>query len=355
MRLSAVTSGAVKIWINGTLVVSGGRSFTNFMFGPGNYPLQGVAQLTVGTPVTIAVEYSTQSPQGTGYFGPELHLGWQPTSMIADAVTAAKSADVAVVYVNQRTGEGMDRDSYDLPGDQNQLIDAVATANPNTVVVLNTPGAVLMPWLSKVKSVLQVWYPGMATGTATAAVLFGDADPAGRLPVSFPASNATRPTGTATSAYPGVNGTVSYDEDIFVGYRRLLQQGQTPLFPFGYGLSYTSFTQDTFVLGPIVNNAASVQVTVHNTGTRTGSQVVQVYIGNLPTNAVATPSRQLAGYAKVTLKAGESRTVTVSIQRRTLSYWDTATQCWVTPKGATGVYIGTSATTTTFAGTLSTG
>ena len=355
VRLSAVTSGAVKIWVNGTLVISGGRSFTNFLYGPGTYPLQGVTRLTAGTPVNIVVEYSTQSPQGTGYFGPELHLGWQPTSMIADAVTAAKNADVAVVYVNQRTGEGMDRDSYDLPGDQNQLIDAVASANPNTVVVLNTPGAVLMPWLSKVKAVLQVWYPGMAVGTATAAVLFGDADPAGRLPVTFPASNAQRPTATSTSAYPGTSGTVSYDEDVFVGYRRLLQQGQTPLFPFGYGLSYTTFTQDTFVLGPFVGDAASAQVTVHNTGTRAGSQVVQVYVGALPTTSVSTPNRQLAGYSKVTLNAGESRTISIPIPRRMLSYWDTSTQTWVTPKGATSVYIGTSVATTSFAGTLSAG
>ncbi len=239
-----------------------------------------------------------------------------------------------------------------FPADQNELVDAVATANPNTVVVLNTAGAVLMPWLSKVASVLQVWYPGYAVGTGAAAVLFGDAEPAGRLPISFPASNDQRPTGASASSYPGVNGTVTYDEDVFVGYRRLLQQGQTPLFPFGFGLSYTTFSLGAAIVGPLTRDGASAKVAIRNTGSRTGSEVVQVFVGKLPTSAVPTADRQLAGYAKVTLRPGQSRVVSVAIPRRLLSYWDTESQAWVTPTGSVPVYVGPSATSNTLAGSI---
>jgi beta-glucosidase len=353
VRFSAVLSGAVTVKVGGTTVISGGRSFSNFLFGPYSYPLQGQLRLTAGAPVPITVEYSTRSPQGAAYFGPELHLGWQPQSLIPAAVTAARAADVAVVYVNQASGEGMDRDSFDLPGDQNELVDAVATANPNTVVVLNTPGAVLMPWLGKVRGVLQAWYPGRAVGTGPAAVLFGDADPGGRLPVTFPASNAQRPVGPSAAAYPGVNGRVSYDEDVFLGYPNYLRNGWTPLFPFGYGLSYTTFARDAAVVTPLTGDAAGVRVTVRNTGARTGTEVVQAYVGSLPA-AVPTPARRLAGYAKVTLRPGESRTVQISIPRRVLSYWDTAGQRWVTPRGAVQVYVGKSAADTRGVGAVTT-
>ncbi|MFB9323563.1 glycoside hydrolase family 3 C-terminal domain-containing protein [Cryptosporangium minutisporangium] len=353
-NISTVLSGSVKVTIGGKTVIDGDRSFSRFQFGPETYPLSGQVPLTAGKAVPITVEYSTVSAQGPGYFGPELHLGWQPTSLIPAAVEAAKKADVAIVYVNQSTGEGMDRDSYDLPGDQNQLIDAVATANPRTVVVLNTPGAVLMPWLSKVQGVLQAWYPGVATGTGPASVLFGDADPGGRLPVSFPASNSQRPVGSSPASYPGTNGTVTYDEDVFVGYQYLRKAGRTPLFPFGYGLSYTTFSRDAVALLPLSGDPASVRLTVKNTGSRAGTDVTQVSAGPLP-GSVPTPDRRLVGYAKTTLAAGDSKTITIAIPKRSLSYWDSAADAWVTPKGAVPIYVGSSVSDAKLAGTLSTG
>ena len=139
-------------------------------------------------------------------------------------------------------GEGMDRTTLALPGDQDALIDAVAAVNPRTIVVLNTGGPVLMPWLHHVEAVLQAWYPGQQYGAALAAVLFGDGDPGGRLPVTFPASDAQGPAPTTRpERYPGVNGEQRYDEGIFVGYRWYDQFRQQPLFPFGYGLSYADF------------------------------------------------------------------------------------------------------------------
>ena len=154
-------------------------------------------------------------------------------------MAAARQADVAIVFANDAQGEGMDRTSLSLPGDQNQLIDAVAAANRNTIVVLNTGGPVLMPWLHEVDGVLEAWYPGQQFGTAIAAVLFGDANPGGRLPVTFPASETQGPAAAnPPNTYPGVNGIESYDEGLDVGYRWYDATGQRPLFPFGYGLSY---------------------------------------------------------------------------------------------------------------------
>ena len=146
------------------------------------------------------------------------------------------------MFANDAQGEGMDRDSLSLPGDQNQLIDQVARANRRTIVVLNTGGPVLMPWLDEVQGVLEAWYPGQQFGSAIAAVLFGDASPGGRLPVTFPASERQGPApATQPNHYPGVNGVVSYDEGLDVGYRWYDATGQRPLFPFGYGLSYQRF------------------------------------------------------------------------------------------------------------------
>src|SRR5581483_11654771 len=153
--------------------------------------------LTAGTPVPIAIEYSI----GSSTAGSPLHLGWQPPdpTLVANAVAAASAADV--------TGEGMDRSNLVLPPDQDELIAAVAAANPRTIVVLHTAGPVLMPWLSQVAAVLEAWYPGQQSGDAIAAVLFGDVDPSGRLPMTFPASEAQGPA-TQPADYPGVNNVV---------------------------------------------------------------------------------------------------------------------------------------------------
>jgi beta-glucosidase len=189
--------------------------------------------LTAGVPVPIVVEYSIGSSIG----GSTLRLGWQPPdqSLVAEAVAIAGAADVAVVFVNDVTSEGMDRTTLALPGDQDLLIAAVAAANPRTVVVLHTAGPVLMPWLEEVAAVIQAWYPGQETGRAIASVLFGDVPPSGRLMMTFPRSEAQG--SRAAGAVSGVDNTVHYDEASFVGYRTTTELVQEPLFLFGYGLS----------------------------------------------------------------------------------------------------------------------
>ena len=331
-RLATSASGVVKVKVDGKAVIDGARSTADGFpgSGPFTYPLHGVVPLEKGRKVRIEVEYSSRG----AFTGPRIQLGWQGASLIPDAVALARKSDVAVVFVNQVTGEEMDRDSYALPADQDALVEAVAAANPNTVVVLNTGGAVKMPWLARVKGVVQMWYPGAASGTAIANVLFGDAEPGGRLPVSFVADESQGPR-----TYAG-GGTVRYDEGVFVGYRYLQKHGQKPLFPFGYGLSYSTFALDALAVRAAQGDtAATVSVRVKNTGARAGSTVVQVYSGALPA-PVETPAVKLVGFARVQLPAGGEQVVTIPVERRLLSYWDEKGGKWVAPAGKVSLGVG---------------
>ncbi|MFE0449712.1 glycoside hydrolase family 3 protein [Streptomyces sp. NPDC058914] len=313
-RFSLLPAGTTSLRIDGTTVVSGTRQMRRFFLGPYDYPLQGAVELTAGRAVTVELTYTNATAE-TGSCG--LTLGWQPESLIPAAVAAARTADAAVVFVNRVAGEAMDHERLELPGDQDALITAVAAANPRTVVVLNTDGPVAMPWLDDVEAVVQAWYGGRGMGTALAAVLFGDSDPAGRLPVTFPADAGQGP-GTTASAYPGTNGTVSYDEGIAVGYRYWDGTGQQPRFPFGHGLSYTAFAHGSLeaTYDPTARNV-TLAVTVTNTGRRQGTDVVQVY-ATLPSAAAAEP-RRLVAFQKVTLAPAASRRLRLTVPAQDLT------------------------------------
>ncbi|MFI8193624.1 glycoside hydrolase family 3 protein [Streptomyces sp. NPDC085946] len=315
-RFSLLPAGTATLKIDGATVVSGTRHSRRFFLGPFDYPLQGTARLTAGRAVTVELTY-TNATADTGSCG--LTLGWQPESLIPAAVAAARAADAAVVFVNRVAGEGMDHGQLGLPGDQDQLVSAVAAANPRTVVVLNTDGPVALPWLDDVAAVVQAWYGGRGMGTALAAVLFGDSDPSGRLPVTFPA-DATQGPGTTAATYPGTNGTVSYAEGIAVGYRYYDAEGQRPRFPFGHGLSYTTFAHGSLAAAyDPAGKTVTLSVTVTNTGRRQGTEVVQVYAA-LPGAAAAEP-RRLVAFRKVTLAAAGSRRLTFTVGARDLSVW----------------------------------
>jgi beta-glucosidase len=231
------------------------------------------------------------------------------TSQIAAAVSAAKRSKVAIVFAGDESTEGADRPNLDLPGDQNALIEAVAAVNPRTIVVLNTGGAVLMPWLSHVAAVLEAWYPGQEDGAAITAVLDGSVDPSGRLPITFPASESETPQDSA-QMFPGVDGTVNFGSDLDIGYRWYQANDVTPLFPFGYGLNYTSFS----LSDPRVTTSSSgvqIQVSATNVGARTGADVVQVYVRD-PLSA-DEPPEQLRAFARVQLAAGQTRSLLMTI------------------------------------------
>jgi beta-glucosidase len=221
-------------------------------------------------------------------------------------------------------------------------------------VVLNTGGPVLMPWLSQVKGVLEMWFPGQEGATATADLLTGRADPSGKLPITFPADSASTPFAGHPERVTGVNGQIVWSEGLEMGYRWYLANHVHPLFPFGYGLSYSSFAYDGLkVSGPHGGHGAiAVSFRVRNTGEVTATEVPQLYL-TLPA-AAAEPSQRLAGFDRVTLKPGQSRIVHLVIDpastQRPLSYWDSATQQWRTPGGRFGVLVGASVTDIRLAG-----
>jgi beta-glucosidase len=218
-------------------------------------------------------------------------------------------------------------------------------------VVLNTGSAVTMPWLSQVRGVLEAWYPGQEDGTAIAALLFGGANPSGHLPVTFPASLSQVPAST-TAQWPGQNGTVQYSEGVDVGYRWYNSQSLTPLFPFGYGLSYTTFAFSSLKVGTLpAGGAATVTATITNTGTRAGADVAQLYVSDPA--ASGQPPRQLEGFQRVSLAAGASQTVTFPLAQRNLQYWNSAGNGWATSAGGYGIDVGDSDASLPLTGTLS--
>ncbi|MBD2896808.1 Thermostable beta-glucosidase B [Actinomadura sp. RB99] len=258
------------------------------------------------------------------------------------AADAARKADVAIVFATDSEGEFFDRSCLTLRcgeplrGDQDGLIGAVAKANPNTIVVLETGGPVLTPWRNQVKGIIEAWYPGQEGGNALARVLYGDVDPGGRLPVTFPAAEGDAPLAGNPSQFPGVNKTVTFSEGVMVGYRHYDAKGLTPAFPFGHGLSYT-----TFRYSGLAASSTSVQVTVTNTGTRAGTAVPQLYLG-LPSAGVDVPQppRQLKGYAKVALAPGQSKRVTFPLTSRSLAYWNQGAKAWKVAGGCYKAMVG---------------
>jgi beta-glucosidase len=256
------------------------------------------------------------------------------------AVTAARQSDVAVVVVGSNgswESEGFDRPDLALPGRQRELVEAVTAANPRTVVVVNAGSPVELPWATAAGAVLVTWYPGEEGADAIADMLLGLTEPSGRLPVSFPGRIEDTP---AYGHYPGAEGKVVYGEGVFVGYRHYETAGVAPQFPFGHGLSYT-----TFAFGPPTltrtTGGHSLTIDLANTGGRPGSEVVQVYArADEPT--IARPDRVLVAFAKVALDAGERRTVTLEIEDRALARWDVDRHDFVADPGRYTLLIGSS-------------
>lgn len=286
-------------------------------------------------------------------------------SDVGAAAAAAASAKVALVFGYAKQGEGADRTTLALDNNGDALISAVAAANPNTVVILETGTATTMPWLDQVKGVIEAWYPGDQQGTALARLIYGDANFTGQLPMTFPKSLADIPTATPAQ-YPGLmpDGSttraaddrstrqVSYSEGLAVGYKWYQSKGIQPLFPFGYGLSYTDFAYSHLQIVPAVQNnskkAIKVRFTVQNTGSTTGTETPQVYL-RLPAST-GEPGSRLVAFSQVTLKAGESQKVTLTIDPTSadmpLSYWDTTTHGWAIAPGTYGVTVGGSSQAT---------
>ena len=302
---------------------------------------------------SVAVNLTAGQTYTLGISGDSDALTWgTPSALapgIAAAVSAAKAARTAVVVVSDDTeSEATDRLSLNLPSAQDELIAAVAAANPHTVVVINAGAPVVMPWLNQVASVVDAWYPGQSSGTALANVLFGQADPSGHLPVTFPQNLSQVPAST-TAQFPGNGSTVQYSEGLDVGYRWYNAKNLQPLFPFGYGLSYTTFAYSNLRVSPVVNGTQDVQVsaTVTNTGHRSGADVAQLYLTEPA--AAGEPPRQLKGFQRVNLAPGQSTRVQFTVTPADISWFDTSAPGasatgggWSQTAGQYQVYVGDS-------------
>ena len=276
-----------------------------------------------------------------------LSLGHQPPhakDTIAEAVKLAKQSDVVVLIASlndQWESEGFDRVDMKLPGAQNELIERVAKANKNTIVVLNAGSPVEMPWIGKVPVVLQLWYDSQEQGNALADVLFGDVNPSGKLPTTFPVRLQDNP---AYTNYPGENGKVRYGEGIFVGYRYYDKKDVAPLFPFGHGLSYTTFKYSNLRLSAkalTANELLKVRVDVTNTGKFTGKEVVQLYVRDVNAT-VARPEKELKAFAKVELEPKQTKTLTLTLDREAFWYFDVTKNAWATEPGDFEILVGSS-------------
>ena len=264
--------------------------------------------------------------------------------LAADAAQLAKECELAIVFARDFETEGDDRASISLPDEQDNMIEAVVTANPRTIVVLNTGCVVsLEKWVGKVPAILQGWYPGQDDGNVIADVLLGNVNPSGKLPITFPRSRQDVAVNTAEQ-YPGVGQTGRYSEGIFVGYRHHDKSNVAPLFPFGHGLSYTTFDYSDIKVGKAEIKAGQTQtidVQVKNSGRREGAEVVQLYVQDVKAS-VERPAKELKGFAKISLKPGESKRVQFGLNDRSLAYYDAAQKKWVVEPGEFKVLVGSS-------------
>jgi beta-glucosidase len=259
---------------------------------------------------------------------------------IAGAAKLAASSSVAVVFANDVEAENSDRPNLSLPNNQDALISAVAAANPHTVVVLNTGGPVLMPWLAKVSGVLEAWYPGQEDGNAAAAVLFGDVDPSGKLPVTFPASAAQSPTAAAIRR-TAPNNTIVYGEGLDMGYRWYDSHSQSPLFPFGYGGSYTTFRVGNLATVANADGSATVDADVTNTGSRAGRSTLEIFVGHPA--AAGEPPHQLGAFGKTPVLApGAAKHFQLTVPASSFLHWDTTGQRWTGTAGDYTIWAGSS-------------
>jgi beta-glucosidase len=270
---------------------------------------------------------------------PSAHIEYDPGMSPAESAMTARRVDLVIVFGIRVEGEGFDNADLTLPWGQDAVIDAVATANPNTIVVLETGNPVAMPWADKVKAIVEAWYPGQAGGQAIAEVLVGAVNPSGRLPVTFPAdlSQTPRPELNGLDTAWGTPTTINYTEGAEVGYRWFAQSGATALYAFGHGLSYTTFDYGDFHVTGGDTITATFRVT--NTGDRSGADVPQLYLTEAPDGR----RMRLLGFERVELEPGSSGSVTLTADARLLGRYDGNAAQWRVGRGTYKVALGKAA------------
>ncbi len=308
--------------------------------------------LTGNESYAIQIDYAADSPGGWGIHPSALRLGWAPPIEVVPptmqaAIDRAEQSDAAIVVVRTYESEEFDRPNITLPKQQGQLIQLVSEVNPQTIVIVMSGGPVeTESWEGKVPAIIEAWYAGQEQGNAIAHILFGDVNPCGKLPISFPRSLDQTPV-SSTAQYPGIDGVVHYSEGQFVGYRGYDSYDIEPMYPFGFGLSYTTFEYDGLEINPSVirpDQPIDVSFKVINSGNRQGIEIAQLYL-SFP-SSVQAPPKQLVGWAKVRLEPGESQRVQVTLDPLSpeypLSYWDVTAQSWSIASGEYRLFVGAS-------------
>ncbi|OBZ75489.1 putative beta-glucosidase K [Grifola frondosa] len=358
-ELGLTVAGRAKLWVGGKPTVDNWTTQRpgDFFYGQGTVEEIGLAHLVAGQPVEILVEYTnTKPPEGpeADKSQPALMRGVRlggcekidPDKAILSAVELATASDVVILVAGLSPdweSEGFDRPTLDMPGRTNELIARVAQANQNTVVCIQAGSAVSMPWVNDVNGLIQAWYSGNEGGNALADVIYGRVNPSGRLPLTLPVREQDIPAYLNTRSE---NGKIHYREDLFVGYKFYQARGIAPLFPFGFGLSYTSFSfsglflKEVNVSGP--SFALDISLDVKNTGSVAGSEVVQLYVA-LPDIGLTTPRLQLRGFAKTYILApGELQCITIKLDKYAVSFWDAPDRMWRAKAGRYSVFVGKS-------------
>lgn len=363
--LGLTVEGTARLFVDGKLLVDNAtnqRPGSSF-FGAGTIEETASVNLEAGRAYSVKVEFgtaptSTLQRPGTVSFGPGgLRIGGckllDPEAEIAKAVRLASECEQVVIFAGLNgdwESEGYDRPNMDSPPYVDELITRVIAANPRTVVVLQSGTPVAMPWADSASAILQAWYGGNETGNAIADVLYGQVNPSGKLPMTFPRHLSQNP---AFLSFRSERGRVLYGEDVYVGYRYYDKVSITPLFPFGHGISYTTFRfSDLEIIQshsevPASSSEASIMVHcyVENTGTLEGAEVVQVYVQQLKPS-ISRPLKELKGYKKVLLQPGEKKPVKIEMERRyACSFWDEGRDKWVVEQGKYNIMVGCSSQT----------
>ncbi|KAL9621013.1 MAG: hypothetical protein Q9160_004531 [Pyrenula sp. 1 TL-2023] len=352
-----MTVGPGKMYINGDLFIDNWdwTEEGEAMFD-GSEDVLKTIHLKAGEPVDILIEstneirpLSKMSFEGPKHQYGGCRIGYKEESqfdLLQEAVDVASEADVAIVVVGvdaEWESEGYDRQTMDLPkdGSQDRLVSAVLAANPNTVVVNQSGTPVTMPWADSVPSILQAWYQGQEAGNALADVLLGKANPSGKLPTTFPRRLEDNP---AYHNWPGENEHVVYGEGLYVGYRHFDRANVAPLFPFGHGLSYTTFSYSAPSVSPNVlteSQPLSLSLSVTNTGSHAGAEVVQAYVRD-PKSRLPRPQKELRAFARVELEPGQTKKVDMVLDKESVGYWDTSLDAWIAEEGTFEVLVGAS-------------
>jgi len=313
-------------------------------------------ELEAGVPVEVLVKTTNeirplakQAVAGQKYLAGGCRIGYKEEDKVdhlQEAIAAAKAADVAVCIIGldaEWESEGYDRATMDLPkdGSQDRLVEAILEANPRTIVVVQSGSPVTMPWADKVPTILQAWYQGQEAGNALADVLFGFANPSGKLPTTFPVRLQDNPS---YHHWPGENKKCVYGEGIYIGYRHYERVGVKPLFPFGHGLSYTTFSYGKPTLSKQTlseKGALTVTIPITNSGSVAGAEVVQAYVHDVKSR-LPRPEKELAAFEKVFLQPGETKQVVLSLDKYSVGYYDTKLTAWIAEEGVFDVLLGSS-------------